>query len=76
MEALNEYTATAIENETAMFIVPGIRAVHEREAAAIAVNIMAFEGFGCNPNTEIALSELFSSRTHTATIAEWSSRPD
>ena len=76
MEALNEYTAAAIENGEAKMVVPQIRARHEREAVAMAVNIMSSEGVGCRPDTEIAISEIFSQHTFSATVAEWTTTPD
>ena len=75
MIALNEYTAIAINHGVPTLVLRQIRAVHEREAAQIAINTLKDEG-GCSRDTVVVISELFSRRERSLTVKEWTHRPD
>ena len=76
MEALYEYNATAFENGKPAMFIPRLRALHAREAAAMAINWLRSEGGPCTPDTPLTISDVDSRGERTLTIAECTHRPD
>ena len=72
---MNEYTAVSIDKGAPRMIMRGIRAVHEREAAQIAINTLKNEG-ACTPDTAVVISELFSQQERSLTVRQWTHLPD